>query len=126
LQQQYGIQKDAMALWHQRKENYKSQMKLTLCALRDKMSAVQLSNCKNVQKYTAKIQSYVNDFNLCAGTDSSTGSRMKPKSEHTYYRMKGVLMDDDWMFFTMLMYNKIDTLADKPEEVIVKMKAREA
>jgi hypothetical protein len=49
-----------------------------------------------------------------------------PKSEHTYYLMKGVPMDDDWRFFTQLMYDKIDTLADKPEEIVTKMKAHEA
>jgi len=34
--------------------------------------------------------------------------------------------DDDWRFFTQLMYDKIDTLADKPEEIVTKMKAHEA
>ena len=59
-------------------------------------------------------------------TDSSTGSGTMPKTEHTNYLMKGVLKDDDWRFFTQLMYDKIDTLAEKPEEVIVKMNAHEA
>jgi len=128
LQQQYGVQKDAKALWDQLKEDYKSKVKLNVWALRDEMSAVRLSDCENVQEYASKIQSYVNDFNLCADTDSSssTGSGTMPKSEHTYYLMKGVPKDDDWRFFTQLMYDKIDTLADKPEEVIVKMKAHEA
>ena len=40
--------------------------------------------------------------------------------------MKGVPKDDDWRFFTQLMYDKIDTLADKPEEIVTKMKAHEA
>jgi hypothetical protein len=48
-----------------------------------------------------------------------------PKSEHTYYFMKGLPKDDSWRFFAQLMYDKIDTLADKPE-VIMKMKAHEA
>jgi len=126
LQQQFGVQKDAKALWDQLKEDYKSKVKLNVWALRDEMSAVRLSDCENVQEYASKIQSYVNDFNLCADTDSSTGSGTMPKSEHTYYLMKGVPKDDDWRFFTQLMYDKIDTLADKPEEVIVKMKAHEA
>jgi hypothetical protein len=128
LQQQYGVQKDAKALWDQLKEDYKSKVKLNVWARRDEMSAVRLSDCDNVQEYASKIQSYVNDFNLCADTDSSssTGSGTMPKSEHTYYQMKGIPKDDDWRFFTQLMYDKIDTLADKPEEVIVKMKAHEA
>ena len=127
LQQQYGVQKDAKALWDHLKEDYKSKVKLNVWALRDEMSAVRLSDCENVQAYASKIQSYGNDFNLCADTDSSsTGSGTMPKSEHTYYLMKGVPKDDDWRVFTQLMYNKIDTLADKPEEVVVKMKAHEA
>ena len=84
LQQQYGVQKDAKALWDQLKEDSKSKVKLNVWALRDEMSAVRLSDCENVQEYTSKIQSYVNDFNLCADTDSSTGSGTMPKSEHTY------------------------------------------
>jgi hypothetical protein len=39
--------------------------------------------------------------------------------------MQVVPKDDDWTFFTHLMYDKIDTLADKPEEDIVKLKAHE-
>jgi len=128
LHQQYGVQKDAKALWDQLKEDYKSKVKLNVWALRDKMSAVRLSNCENVQEYASKIQSYVNDFNLCADTDSSssTGSGTMQKSEHTYYLMKGVPKDDDWRFLTQLMYDKIDTPADKPEEIVTKMKAHEA
>jgi hypothetical protein len=49
-----------------------------------------------------------------------------PKSEHSYYLMQGIPKDDDWRFFTQLMYDKIDTLADKPEEIVTKMKAHEA
>jgi len=128
LQQQYGIQKDAKALWDQLKEDYKSKVKLNMWALRNKMSAVKLSDCENVQEYASKIQSYVNDFNPCADTDSSssTGSGTMPKSEHTYYLMKGVPKNDDWRFFTQLMYDKIETLADEPEEIVTKMKAHDA
>jgi len=126
LQQQYGVQKDAKALWDQLKEDYKSKVKLNVWALRDEMSAVKLRDCENVQEYASKIQGYVNDFNLSADSDSSTGSGTMPKSEHSYYLMKGIPKDDDWRFFTKLMYDKIDTLADKPEEVIMKMKAHEA
>jgi len=126
LQQQNGVQKDAKALLDQLQEDYKSKVKLNVWALRDEMSALRLSDCENVQEYASKIPSYVNDFNLCADTDSSTGSGTMPKSEHTYSLMKGVPKDDDWRFFTQLMYDKIDTLADKPEEVIVKMKAYKA
>jgi len=124
LQQQYGIQKDAKALWDQLKEDYKSKVKLNVWALRDEMSAVKLRDCENVQEYASKIQGHVNDFNLCA--DSSTGSGTMPKSEHSYYLMQGIPKDDDWRFFTQLMYDKIDTLADKPEEIVTKMKAHEA
>jgi hypothetical protein len=48
------------------------------------------------------------------------------KSEHSYYLMQGIPKDNDWRFFTQLMYDKIDTLADKPEEIVMKMKAHEA
>jgi len=124
LQQQYGVQKDAKTLWDQLKEDYKSKMKLNVWALRDEMSAVKLRDCENVQEYASKIQGYVNDFNLCA--DSSTGSGMMPKSEHSYYLMQGIPKDDDWRFFTQLMYDKIETLADKPEDIVTKMRAQEA
>jgi hypothetical protein len=107
-------------------EDYKSKVKLNVWALRDEMSAVRLSNCENVQEYASKIQRYVNDFNLCADSHSSTGSGIMPKSEHSYYLMKGIPKDEDWRFFTQLMYDKIDTLVVKPEEVSVKMTAHEA
>jgi len=122
LQRQYGIQKDAKALWDQLKEDYISKVKLNVWALRDEMSAVRLSDCKNVQEYASKIQGYVNDVNLCA--ESSTG--MMPKSEHSYYLMQGIPKDDDWRCFTQLMYDKIDTLADKPEEIVTKMRTHKA
>jgi len=122
LQQQYGVQKDAKALWDQLKE-YKSKVKLNVWAMQFEMSAGRLGDCEHVQKYALKIQGYVNDFNLCANSDSSTGGGgTMPKSEHTYYLIKGIPKDDDWRFFTQLMYDKIDTLADKPEEIIMKMK----
>jgi hypothetical protein len=127
LHQQYGIQKNAKALWDQLKEDYKSKVKLNVWALRDVMSAVRLSDCEDVQEYSSKIQRCINDFNLCAITNSSsTGSGTMPKSEHTYYQMKGVLKDDDWRFFTQLMYDKIDNLADKQEEVVTNMEAHKA
>jgi hypothetical protein len=49
-----------------------------------------------------------------------------PQSEQTDYLMQCVPKDDDWWFFTQLMYDKINSLPDKPEEVIIKMKAHEA
>jgi len=66
LQQQYGVEKDAKALWDQLKEDYKSKVKLNVWALPDQMSAVKLRHCENVQEYASKIQRCVNDFNLCA------------------------------------------------------------
>jgi hypothetical protein len=122
LQQQYGVQKDAKALWDQLKEDYKSKVKLNVWALRDEMSAEKLRDCENVLEYASKIQGYVNDFNLCA--ECSTGTMAK--SEHSYYLMQGIPKDDDWRVFTQLMYDKIDTLAYKPEEIVTKMKAHEA
>ena len=122
LQQQYGVQKDAKALWDQLEEDYKSKVMLNVWALRDEMSAVRLSDCENAQEYTSKIQSYVNDLNLGADTDSSsTGSGTMPKSEHSYYLMKGVPKGNDWRFFTQLIYSKIYSLANKPEEIATKM-----
>jgi len=88
LQQQYGVQKDAKALWDQLKEDYKSRVKLNVWALREEISAVKLRDCENVQEYASKIQGHVNDFNLCA--DSLTGSGLMPKSEHSYYLMQGI------------------------------------
>jgi len=124
LQQQYGVQKDAMALWDQLKEDDKSKVKLNVWALRDEMSAVKLRDCDNVQEYASKIQGYVNDFNLYA--DSSTGSGTMPNSEHSYYLMYGIPKDVNWRFFTQLMYDMIDTQADTPEEIFTTMKADEA
>jgi hypothetical protein len=40
--------------------------------------------------------------------------------------MKAVPKDDDWRILTQLMYDKIDTLAEIPEEDSVKMKPHEA
>jgi hypothetical protein len=74
--------------------------------------------------YASQMQGCVNDFNLCA--DSSTGGGTMPKSKHSYYLMKRILKDEHWRFFTQLMYNKIVKLANKPEEVNLKMKAHEA
>jgi hypothetical protein len=72
LHQQYGVQKDAKEVWEKLKEDYKLQVKLNVWPLQDVMSAGRLSDCENVQEYTSKIQSYVNDFNLCTNTDSSS------------------------------------------------------
>jgi hypothetical protein len=94
-------------------------MKLNVWALGAEMSAVKLRDCENVQEYASKIKGYVNDFNLCA--ESSTGTM--PKSEHSYYLMQGIPKDDDGRVFTQLMYDKIDTLADKPEQIVTKMTA---
>jgi hypothetical protein len=85
-------------LWDQLKENDNTKVKLNVWALQDGMSAVRLSDCENVQEYASRIQSYVNHFNLCADTDSSTGSGTMPNSEETYYLMKGVPKADDWRF----------------------------
>jgi hypothetical protein len=85
------------------------------------MSAVKLSNCKNLQEYTSKIQGYVNDFNLCA--ESSTGTM--PKSEHSYHLMQGIPKDNDWRVFTQLMYDKINTLDDTVGKIFTRMKAHE-
>ena len=126
LQQQDGIQKDKKALWDRLKEDYKSKVKLNVWASLDKMSAVNLSNYENVQEYTSKIQRYVNDFNLCTDTNSSTSSGTMLKSDHTYYLRKGVPKDDDQRFSTQLLYDKIDTLADKPQEIVTKMKSHDA
>jgi viroplasmin and RNaseH domain-containing protein len=72
------------------------------------MSAVTLRDCENIEEYSSKIQSYVNDFNLCADTNSlSTGGGRMPKSEHSYYLMKGVPKDDDWKLFTQVMVKKM-------------------
>jgi len=88
------------------------------------MSSVRLSNCENIQEYSLMIQSYVNDFNLCTDSDSSsTGSGKMPESKYTKYLMKGVPKDHDWRVFNQLMYDRIDTLADNPEEVVMMMTA---
>jgi hypothetical protein len=122
LQQQYGVQNDAKVRWAELKEHHKSKVKLNVWALCDEISAVKLRDCENVQEYASKIQGYVNDFNLCAENSNGT----MPMGEHSYYLMQGILKDDDWRFFTQLMYDKIDTLADKPEEIDTKMRAHEA
>ena len=119
LQQQYGVQKDSKALWDQLKEDYKSKVRLNVYALRDEMSALQLRDCENVQEYASKIQGYVNDFNLCVESSTST----MPMSKHSYYLMKGIPKDESWRVVTELMYDKIDTLSNKLEEVTMKMKA---
>jgi hypothetical protein len=120
--QQYGVQQDAKALWDQLKQEYKSKVKLNMWASQDEMSAVELRDCENVREYASNIQGYVNDFNLCA--DSSTGTM--PKSEHSYYLVQGIPKDDDWRFVTQLMYDKIDTLANEPAEIVMKMIAHQA
>ena len=122
LQQQDGVQKNAKAWWNQLKENYKSKVKLNVWALRDEMAAVKLRDCDNVQEYASKIPGYVNDFNLCA--ESSTGKM--PKSDHNNFLMQGIPKDNYWRFYTQLMYDKINTLADKPDEIVTKIKAHEA
>jgi hypothetical protein len=40
--------------------------------------------------------------------------------------MQGIPKDDHWRDFTQLMYNEIDTLAGKPQEIVTKLKAHEA
>jgi hypothetical protein len=74
--------------------------------------------CRNTHR---RSQGYVNDFKLCAESSTST----MPQSKHSYNLMQGIPKNDDWRFFTQLMYDKIDTLADKPEEIVTKMKVHE-
>ena len=90
--------------------------------MQDEMSALEWRDCENVREYASNIQGYVNDFNLCA--DSSTGTR--PKSKHSYFLVRGIPKDDDWRYFTQLMYDKIDTLANEPAEIVMKMIAHQA
>jgi len=60
------------------------------------MSAVGLGDCENVQESALEIQWYLNNFNLCANSDSSTGDGdMMPRGEHAYYLIKGIPKDDD-------------------------------
>jgi hypothetical protein len=40
--------------------------------------------------------------------------------------MKGVPKDDDWRCFTQFMYDKINARAEKPVEIVTKMKAHQA
>jgi len=40
--------------------------------------------------------------------------------------MQGIRKDDDWRFFTQLMYDKTDTMADKPEGIVTEITAHEA
>jgi hypothetical protein len=47
-------------------------------------------------------------------------------SKHSSYQRKGIPKDDDWRVFTQLMYDKIDTLANKQEENGTKMRAYKA
>jgi hypothetical protein len=107
----------------QLKEDYKSKVKLNVCALQDKMAVVELRHCENVEEYASKIQGYVNDFNLFA--DSWADSGTMPKSEHSYYLMQGIPKDNYWRFFTKLIYHKIDTQSEKPEEIVTKKRAHE-
>jgi len=71
------------------------------------------------------IQSYVNGINLCADTDSSTGSGTIPKSDHSNNLINGVPEDDVCRGFTQLICDKIDTIANEPEEDIVKKKTHQ-
>jgi len=122
LQQLYGVLTDAKALWDQLKEDYKSKKKLNVWALRNEMSAKKLGDCENVQEYASKIQGGENDFNLCA--ENSTG--MMPKSKSRYYLMQVISKDDGWRVFTKLINDKINTMANKPEEIVMMMKPDEA
>jgi hypothetical protein len=40
--------------------------------------------------------------------------------------MQGIPKDDDWKFFTQLMYDTINTLADNPEQIVRTLRAHEA
>jgi hypothetical protein len=121
LQRQNSVSEDTKASWDRLKEDYKSKVKLNVSPLQDNMSAAKLKDCENGQKSASKIQGYVNNFNLCA--ESSTGSIAK--SGHSYYLMQGILKDNNWRLLTQLTYNKIDTLADNPEEIVTKIRGHE-
>jgi hypothetical protein len=101
LQQQYGVQQDAKALWNHLKEEYKLKVKLIVWALQDEMSAVRSADCENVQDYVSKIQGCMNNFNVFADSEGATcGGGTMQKSEHTYHLIKGVPKDNDWMFLS--------------------------
>jgi hypothetical protein len=59
------------------------------------------------------------DFNLCEMISTST----LPVMLHSYYPMPGIYINDEWTFYNLLMYNSINTLADKPEDIVRIMKA---
>lgn len=88
------------------------------------MLAVRLGDCDNFQEYASKIHGNMNDYHLCAESDSSTErGGTKPKNELTCYMIKAISKDDDWRVFTELMYDKRDSLANKPEKAIMMMKS---
>ena len=45
------------------------------------------------------------------------------KSDYPNYLMTGVPIGDDWRCFTQLIYDKSDTLAGSPVQLIVKLTA---
>jgi hypothetical protein len=98
-------------------------VKFNVWSVHNEMPAVKFSNCQNVQKYASKIQEHMNYFNVC--TEISTGSSMMPNCEHSYFLIQGILKDDDWRFFTQVMYDKIYNLADKPVQDVTQMIAHE-
>jgi hypothetical protein len=119
LHQQYGIQKDVKALWDLLEEDYKWKAKLSVWALQDEMSAANLRYCETVQEYASMIQGYENNFNPSVEYSTS----MMPNSEESCYVMHGIPNNHDLRYFTQLIYDKIDTMVDKPQEIVTKMKA---
>jgi len=46
-----------------------------------------------------------------------------PKYNNTYNWMQGIPNEDFWRIVTQLIYDTMDTQANKPEEIVMKMKA---
>lgn len=51
---------------------------------------------------------------------------MIPNANYSYYLIFGIWKLDNWRFFTQIMYYKIDTMGDKVDFLVTKMKAHEA
>ena len=61
----------------------------------------------------------MNDFNLCEMISTGT----LPIMQHSDNSMPGIHINEDWTFYTLLIYSSIDTLADKPEDIVRIMNA---
>jgi len=127
LQMKYASETDnAAEIWRKLRDDNMSKVKLIIWGIRADLYRTCLGdvNGDSIEKYGARIQQFVDDYNIVADKDDSKMS----KSEHTYHLIRGLPPIKDWENCVQMQLDKSgdDNVMTKPDKLFSKMLAREA